>query len=99
MRQKYQNLRLLQTAISQGRNKLLTNFQRLESTTIHGHMVCVQKSDMKMTKNGPKVPKFGTPFNCNILRNRLLTNFQRLESTSVHELLYFKHLYVILKLW
>ena len=34
-----------QTAISQARNKLLTNFQRLESTTMDGHMVCVQKSD------------------------------------------------------
>ena len=50
MGQKYQNLRQLQTAISQARNRLLTNFQRLESTTIHGHMVCVQKSDMVMTK-------------------------------------------------
>ena len=41
-----QNLGHLQTAISQARNKLLTNFQRLQSTTRHGHMVCVQKSDM-----------------------------------------------------
>ena len=36
MGQKYQNLRLLKTAISQARNKLLTNFQRLESTNLHG---------------------------------------------------------------
>ena len=44
MRQKYQHLRHLQTAISQVTNKLLTNFQRLESTTIHGHLMCVQTS-------------------------------------------------------
>ena len=57
MGQKYQNLRHLQTVISQGRNKLLTNFQRLESTTRHGHMGCVQKSDMGMTKNRRKSVK------------------------------------------
>ena len=34
MGQNQQNLR--QTAISQAKNKLFTNFQRLESTTIHG---------------------------------------------------------------
>ena len=34
MGQKYQNWGHLQTAISQGRNKLLTNFQRLESTIL-----------------------------------------------------------------
>ena len=50
MGQKCQNLRHLQTAIYQARNKLLTNFQRLELTTIDGHMGCVQKSDMGMTK-------------------------------------------------
>ena len=50
MGQKYQNLGHLQTAISQARNKLLTSFQRLESTTRHGHMVCVQKSDMERVK-------------------------------------------------
>ena len=50
MGQNQQNLRQLQTAISQAGNKLLTNFQSLESTTKHGHMVCVQKSDMGMTK-------------------------------------------------
>ena len=50
--QKYQNLGHLQTAISHARNKLLTNFQRQQSTTRHGHMVYVQKSDMGMTKNG-----------------------------------------------
>ena len=37
MGQKYQNLRQLQTAISQARNKLLTYFQRLESTARHGN--------------------------------------------------------------
>jgi len=66
MRQKCQNLGHLQTAISQARNKLLTNFQRLQSTTRHGHMVCVQKSDMGMPKNWAKVPKFGAPSNCNL---------------------------------
>ena len=58
MGQKYQNLGHLQTAISQARNKLLTNFQRLQSTTRHGHMVCVQKSDMGMTKKWCKSNKF-----------------------------------------
>ena len=57
MGQKYQNLRHLQTAIFQARNKLLTNFQRLESTTRHGHMGCVQKSDMGMTKKWGKSTK------------------------------------------
>ena len=38
MGQKWHNLRQLQTAISQARNKLLTNFQKLESTARHGHM-------------------------------------------------------------
>ena len=54
VRQKCQNVRHLQTAISQARNKLLTNFQRLTSTTMHEHMVCVQKSDMGMTKKWGK---------------------------------------------
>ena len=36
MGQNQQNLRHIQTAISQAKNKLFTNFQRLESTTIHG---------------------------------------------------------------
>ena len=66
MGQKCQNLGHLQTTISQARNKLLTNFQRLKSTTIHGHMRCVKKSDMGMTKNREKVPKIGAPSNCNI---------------------------------
>ena len=57
MGQKCQNLRQLQTSISQARNKLLTNFQRLESTTRHGHMGCVQKSDMGMTKKWGKSAK------------------------------------------
>ena len=57
MGQKYQNLRHLQTAISQAGNKLLTNFQRLESTTRHGHMRCVKKSDMGMTKKWGKSTK------------------------------------------
>ena len=50
MGQKCQNLGHLQTAISQARNKLLTNFQRLESTTIHVHMMYDQKSDMGRVK-------------------------------------------------
>ena len=57
VRTKYQNQEQLQTAISQARNKLLTNFQRLESTTRHGHMGCVQKSDMGMTKKWGKSTK------------------------------------------
>ena len=61
MRQKYPNKELLQTPISQARNKLLTNFQRLESTTLHGHMVCVQKSDMGMTKKWGKINKNHKP--------------------------------------
>ena len=63
--QKCQNMRQLETAIYQAGNKLLTNFQRLQSTTRHGHMVCVQKSDMGMTKNWAKVPKFGATLNYN----------------------------------
>ena len=57
MRQNQQNLGHLQTSISQGRNKVFTNFQRLESTTRHGHMGCVQKSDMGMTKKWGKSTK------------------------------------------
>ena len=38
MGQNQQNLRHHQTAISQARNKLLINFERLGSTTRHGHM-------------------------------------------------------------
>ena len=49
MRKKCQNLGHLHTTISQARNKLLTNFQRLQSTTVHGHMVCVKKSDKLLT--------------------------------------------------
>ena len=48
MGQKYQNLGHPQTAISQARNKILKNFQSLESTTRHGHIVCVQKSDIRI---------------------------------------------------
>ena len=68
MGQKYQNLEHLQTAISQARNQLLTNFQRLESTTIHGHMVCVQKSDMGMTKNRRKSAKIWGNFKLQYLK-------------------------------
>ena len=75
VRQNQQNLRHLQTVISQVRNKLLTNFQRLESTTIHGHMVCVQKSDMGMTKNRRKSAKIRSYFKTAIpqARNKLST--------------------------
>ena len=48
MRQKYQNLGHLQTAIYQARNKLLTNFRRLEPTTI-------QFAPNQMNKPGPFV--------------------------------------------
>ena len=57
VRQKYQNLGHLQTAIYQARNKLLTNFQRLESTTIHGHMRCVKISDKGRVKKWSKRAK------------------------------------------
>ena len=66
--QKCLNLGQLQTAISHARNKLLTNFQRLESTTIHGHMVCVQKSDMGMTKNIRKSAKIWGNFKLQYLK-------------------------------
>ena len=68
VRQKYQNLGHLQTAIYQARNKLLTNFQRLESTTRHGHMVCVQKSDMGMTKKRGKSTKIRSTFKLQYLK-------------------------------
>ena len=68
MRQKYQNLRHLQSAISQARNMLLTNFQRLQSTTRHGHMVCVQKSDMGMTKKWGKSAKIWGTFKLQYLK-------------------------------
>ena len=58
VRQKYQNLGHLQTAISQARNKLLTNFQRLESTTIHGHMRCVKISNKRRVKKCQNHSKF-----------------------------------------
>ena len=45
VRQKCQNLGHLQTAISQARNKLLTNFQRLQSTTIHYTLIWVTLSE------------------------------------------------------
>ena len=50
MGQKCQNMRQLETAIYQVRNKLLTNFQRLESTTIHGDMRCVKIGDKGRVK-------------------------------------------------
>ena len=36
--------------IKPARNKLLTKFKKLESTTLHGHMMCVKISDKAMTK-------------------------------------------------
>ena len=68
VRQKWHNLRQLQTAISQARNRLLTNFQRLESTTIHGHIVCVQKSDKGMTKKWGKINKIWGSFKLQYLK-------------------------------
>ena len=50
MGQNQQNLRQIQTVISQARNKLFTNFQRLEPSTIHGHMVWVEKRDKGRVK-------------------------------------------------
>ena len=57
MGQNQQNLRQLQTTISEARNNLLTHFQRLVSTTIHVHMVCVQKSDKERVKKWGKINK------------------------------------------
>ena len=68
MGQKYQNLGQLQTAIPEARNKLLTNFQRLEATTTHVHMVCVQKSDMGMTKKWGKSTKIWGNFKLQYLK-------------------------------
>ena len=82
----------LQTAISQARSKILTNFHRLKSTTMlllllmltyffyhfvikrlqsttkHGHMVCVQKSDMGMTKKRGKSTKIRSTFKLQYLK-------------------------------
>ena len=57
MGQNQQNPRQLETAISEARNKLLRNFQRLELSTIHVHMVCVQKSDKGRVKKWGKINK------------------------------------------
>ena len=54
---KCQNLRQLETAIYEARNKLLTNFQRLESTTIHGDMRCVKISNKGRVKKCGKSAK------------------------------------------
>ena len=62
MGQNQQNLGHLQTPISQARNKLLTNFQRLKPSTTHGHMMCVQKSDMKRVKKWGKINKIWGTF-------------------------------------
>ena len=66
-RQKY-HLGHLQTAISQARNKLLSTFQRLQSTSRHGHMVCVQKCDMGMTKKWGKSAKIWGTFKLQYLK-------------------------------
>ena len=68
MGQKYQNLGQLQTAIPQARNKLLTNFQKLESTTTHVHMVCVLKSDMEGVKKWGKSTKIWGTFKLEYLK-------------------------------
>ena len=68
MRQKCQNLEHPQTSISQARNKLLTNFQRLESTTMDGHMVCVQKSDIERVKKWGKSAKIRGTFKLQYLK-------------------------------
>ena len=54
---KVTHLRRLKITISQTRNKLFTKFERLESTTIHGHMLCVQKTDNGMTNKWGKRDK------------------------------------------
>ena len=68
MGQNQQNLGQLQNAISQARNELLINFQRLQSSTIHGHMVCVQKSDMVMTKKWGNINKIWGSFKLQYLK-------------------------------
>ena len=52
-----QNMRQLQTAIYQARNKLLTNFQRLESTTIGVHIRSVKISGKWKVKKWGKSAK------------------------------------------
>ena len=53
----------------------MTNFQRLESTTIGVHMRCIKISEKGKVKKWGKSTK---------IRNNILKNFQRLESTSIH---------------
>ena len=85
MGQKCQNLGHLQTPISQATNKILTNFQRLEATTIHGHMRCVKKVTWDWQKMGQKYQNLGhLQTTISQARNKLLKNFQRLESTTIH---------------
>ena len=57
MGQKCQNLGQLETAIYQTGNKRLTNFQRLESTTIHVHITCVKISNKRRVKKWGKSAK------------------------------------------
>ena len=82
MGQNQQNLGHFQTTMSQARNKLLTNFQRLESTTIHGHMVCVKKSDMGMTKKWGKINKIWAPSSSNI--SSLILAFDKLSKATIN---------------
>ena len=55
--QKCQNMRQLETAIYQAKNKFLTNFQRLQFTTIHGYMSCVKISNKRRVKKWCKSAK------------------------------------------
>ena len=68
IRQNQRNLGHLQTSISQGRKKLLTNFQRVEFTTRHRYMGCVKKSDMGMTKKWGKSTKIWGSFKLQYLK-------------------------------
>ena len=57
-----QNLGHLQAAISQARNMLLTNIQRLQSTARHGHM------DIGMRKRWGKSAKIWGTFKLQYLK-------------------------------
>ena len=60
----------MQYLASQAINKLLTKLKRLKSTTIHGHMLCVQVNDKGMTKKWGKGNIKGESD-----KNRILTSF------------------------
>ena len=47
-------------------NCIISNFQRLETTTMHAYIRCVKISDKGKVKNRAKVPKYEATLNCNI---------------------------------